>query len=70
VKKREGNINHSESIYLLTVRQTAQRLQLGVNRVYELVKAEHNPIPSITVGRSIRVPVVALERWLEAQTRG
>ena len=56
--------------YLLTVRQAAQRLQLGTNRVYELVKVEHNPLPSITIGRTIRIPVAGLERWLEEQTRG
>lgn len=56
--------------YLLTVKQAAERLQLGVNCVYGLAKAEHDPIPTLTVGRSIRIPVAALERWLEAQTRG
>ena len=56
--------------YLLTVKQAAERLQLGVNCVYGLTKAEYDPIPTLTVGRSIRIPVAALERWLEAQTRG
>lgn len=56
--------------YLLTVAQTAQRLQLGTNRVYELAKAEYNPIPTVIIGRTIRIPVVGLERWLEEQTRG
>jgi len=58
------------SCYLLTVPQTAQRLQLGINRVYELVKAEYNPIPTVIIGRTIRIPVAGLERWLEEQTRG
>lgn len=61
---------HDANPYLLTVRQAAERLQLGVNCVYGLAKAEHDPIPTLTVGRSIRIPVAALERWLEAQTRG
>mgnify|MGYP002779062243 FL=1 len=56
--------------YLLTVRQAAERLQLGINRVYGLTKAERDPLPTVVVGRSIRIPVAALERWLEAQTRG
>lgn len=56
--------------YLLTVKQAAQRLQLGINCVYGLTKAEHNPLPTVVIGRSIRIPVTALERWLEARTRG
>ncbi len=58
------------SPYLLTVKQTAQRLQLGINCVYGLTKAEYNPLPTVVIGRSIRIPVAALERWLEARTRG
>ncbi len=61
---------HESNPYLLTVQQTAQRLQIGTNRVYELVKAACDPLPSITIGRTIRIPVVGLERWLEAQTNG
>ena len=61
---------HNANPYLLTVKQAAERLQLGVNCVYGLAKAEHDPLPTLTVGRSIRIPVAALERWLEAQTRG
>ena len=62
--------SHDVNPYLLTVKQAAERLQLGVNCVYGLTKAEYDPIPTLTVGRSIRIPVAALERWFEAQTRG
>lgn len=58
-----------DNLYLLTVRQTAKRLQVGINCVYSLTKAERDPLPTVTIGRSIRVPVAALERWLEARTR-
>lgn len=58
------------SPYLLTVKQTAERLQLGINCVYSLTKAEYDPLPTVTIGRSIRIPVAGLERWLEAQTHG
>lgn len=70
VEERKPKLNPSPNPYLLTVRQASERLQLGVNCVYGLAKAEHDPIPTLTVGRSIRIPVAALERWLEAQTRG
>ena len=70
-RRMTGQSNpHDPNPYLLTVKQTAERLQLGINCVYGLTKAEYDPIPTVTIGRSIRIPVAALERWLEAQTRG
>lgn len=56
--------------YLITVKEAAERLQLGINCVYSLTKTEHDPIPTVIIGRSIRIPVAGLERWIEAQTRG
>ena len=55
---------------LLTVRQTATYLQIGVNRCYELINREDNPIPSIKFDTTIRVPRDALERWVRENTRG
>ena len=50
---------------LLTVKQAAELLQLGINRTYGLARAQ--TLPSIKVGNSIRIPRVALERWIEQQ---
>ena len=50
-----------------TVRQTAQVLQLGRDTTYALVRA--GIIPSIRIGRQIRVPRLGLHRWIE-ESRG
>jgi excisionase family DNA binding protein len=52
-------------LLLLTVHQAAERLQLGTNRVYALVAAK--TIPSVKLGKTIRIPAEALERWVEEQ---
>ena len=51
----------------LTVPQVAVRLQLGRNTVYNLIRAQR--IPSVRIGRSIRISRPVLERWL-AQVAG
>lgn len=50
---------------LLTVKQTASILQLGINRTYELCRS--GSIPTIRVGTTFRIPRLALERWIEDQ---
>ncbi len=49
---------------VLTVVETAAFLRIGRNQCYDLVRA--GVIPSITLGRSIRIPRDALLRWLDA----
>ncbi|MFC4454126.1 helix-turn-helix domain-containing protein [Deinococcus sonorensis] len=51
----------------LTVPQVARRLQLGRNTVYGLIRTRS--IPSVRIGRSIRISRPVLERWL-AQVDG
>lgn len=50
--------------WLLTVDQVALRLNLSRSRVYELL---NQGMPSITLGRSRRIPVAALRQWLLEQ---
>lgn len=52
--------------YLLTVRQAAKRLNLGINRTYGLANA--GLLPCIKIGATIRIPAAALERWIEENT--
>ena len=47
---------------LLTLTQVQARLQLDRDRVYALVRA--GTIPSVRLGRGIRIPRLAYERWL------
>ncbi|MDA1195932.1 MAG: helix-turn-helix domain-containing protein [Planctomycetota bacterium] len=47
---------------LLTVPEAARLLRIGRNLAYELIA--RGEIPSVRLGRVIRVPRVSLERWL------
>ncbi len=47
---------------LLTVEQAAARLQVGRTRAYVLISS--GALESVTIGRSRRVPVAALERYV------
>ncbi len=49
----------------LTLRQIQVFLGIGSTKAYELVAT--GEIPSVRIGRSIRVSRQELERWLEAQ---
>jgi excisionase family DNA binding protein len=51
---------------LLRMTEVAALLGLGRSTVYELV--QRGELPVIHVGRAVRVPAAALERWVERQT--
>jgi excisionase family DNA binding protein len=53
---------------LLTVTEVARRLSLGRATTYQLVR--RGELPSVRVGRAVRVPVHALEAWIAARTTG
>lgn len=45
-----------------TVQETAQILNIGLNKAYELIQEKQ--IPNLRVGRKILIPKLALESWL------
>jgi excisionase family DNA binding protein len=47
---------------LLRVNEAADALSLGRSKAYELVRS--GALPSVRVGRSLRIPVAALETWI------
>lgn len=47
---------------LLKPTEAAEALSLGRTRVYEMLAT--GELPSIRIGRSIRLPVAALQRWI------
>ncbi len=49
---------------LLTARQTADRLGIGVYRTYQLIRK--GQLPAVRLGRQVRVDLVALEDWIAA----
>lgn len=57
------NGNYESLPLVLTVEQTAQVLQLGKTRIYELVRS--GKLRSLRIGRKIRVPKNALLDFLD-----
>jgi excisionase family DNA binding protein len=49
---------------LLTVRETADFTRIGIRQAYELVRS--GELPSVRLGRSIRIPKRALVRFVQA----
>lgn len=52
---------------LLRVSEVAKALGLGRTKVYELIAA--GELPVIRLGRAVRVPVTALQRWVEEREK-
>jgi excisionase family DNA binding protein len=52
-----------ETPLLITVREAAERINLSRDTVYDLIA--RGEIPSKRVGRALRVPVKALEKWAQ-----
>ncbi len=49
---------------LLTARETADRLGLGIYRTYQLIRK--GQLPAVRLGRQVRVDPAALEDWIAA----
>ncbi|HEY4032738.1 MAG TPA: helix-turn-helix domain-containing protein [Ktedonobacteraceae bacterium] len=50
---------------LLTIPQVAEYIGVGRAHIYKLIK--NNGLPVIRLGRSIRVDMTSLRRWLQDQ---
>lgn len=50
---------------LLTVEEAARRLGIGRTLAWRLI--QERQLPSVRVGRCVRVPVRELEAWVEEQ---
>ncbi len=53
---------------LLRVAEAARILGIGRTKTYELVAA--GAIPTVRIGRAVRVPKAALYIWIQSQTSG
>ena len=58
-------LNHNSEI-LLRAEEVAARLRLGRSTVYDMIKS--GQLPSLRVGRSVRVPLQALTEWVASRT--
>lgn len=52
----------------MTIPEAARRLSLGRATTYRLV--QRGELPSVRIGRAVRVPAQALEAWVVARTSG
>ncbi len=52
---------------LLTVEEAARRLGIGKTLAWELVWA--GALPSVRLGRCVRIPLAALEEWIAQRVR-
>ena len=52
---------------LLKPTEAAEVIGLGRSKTYELISK--GLIPSVRIGKSVRVPVAALRNWVEQQLR-
>lgn len=50
---------------LLTAIEAGEAIGVGRTRIYELI-ATHQ-IPSVRIGKSVRVPTKALQEWIDRQ---
>jgi excisionase family DNA binding protein len=48
---------------LLTIKQVAKKLNLGMTKVYEMIK--YDALPTMKFGRSTRVHPEQLVKWLD-----
>ena len=60
-----AHMTTADQSHVLTVEEAARILRVGRSAAYEGVRS--GAIPCVRIGRSIRVPRVALERMLAAQ---
>jgi excisionase family DNA binding protein len=63
--ERQREVNMDEKREYLKVPEVAEVLRIARSRAYELVA--EGEIPSIRIGRSVRVSRTELDRWLEEQ---
>ena len=52
---------------LLRAEEVAKALGLGRSKVYELMATGN--LPTVRIGRAVRVPADALRNWVAARTR-
>ncbi|MBI4321042.1 MAG: helix-turn-helix domain-containing protein [Chloroflexi bacterium] len=50
---------------LLKPMDAAELIEVGRSRIYEML--QKGELPSVRIGRSVRVPVSALRQWVEEQ---
>jgi excisionase family DNA binding protein len=53
---------------LLKPGEVTEMLSMGRSRIYEMLNT--GELPSIRIGRSIRIPAIALKEWVDTHQSG
>lgn len=53
---------------LLRAREVANSTALGLSTVYLMMAS--GQLPTVRMGRAVRVPVAALNRWIDSRSEG
>jgi excisionase family DNA binding protein len=56
-----------ETKLLLTVASVMVRTSLGRTKIYQLIGS--GEIPTVRIGRALRIPAKALQEWVEKQQK-
>ena len=51
---------------LVSIEDAGKMLSIGRTKVTELITAK--TLPTVRIGRSVRIPLAALEKWVEQRT--
>jgi excisionase family DNA binding protein len=62
------NANEKTNQLLLKADEVAHQLSLGRATVYLLMQS--GELPTVRIGRSVRVPAAGLSQWIEQQQTG
>ena len=52
---------------ILTRRETANYLGIGLTTLDKLISRKHNPLPHIRAGSRVLIPTDALDEWIKAE---
>lgn len=50
-----------------SVMETAEYIGIGRNKIYQLIN--EGVIPSVKIGRQFRLPIKAIDQWLETEAQ-
>lgn len=56
-----------ETMFLMRPGEAAVALGIGRSKVYELISV--GEIPTVRIGRSVRIPVAELHQWISNRTQ-
>ena len=54
---------------MLTINEAAEALAVSRQQIYRMAARQHNALPIVHIGRSARVPLAGLEKWVERMCR-